>query len=116
MRAIYIVGAILITLGSFALMISGALTSVFGGSVGVGGVLGGIALLTLGNLGWRLLCESIIVIFNIHDRLVSIDNKTNTQNQPTQTKVSPKKFCKNCGNHIVSKDKFCATCGKNLTE
>ena len=115
MKIIYIIGAILITLGSFALMIGGALPYNYYYSIGSGGILGGLALLTLGNLGWRLICEAIIIIFSIHERLVSIDNKTNTINPQTQTQA-PKKFCQNCGNEITPKDKFCPNCGKNLTQ
>jgi len=114
MKIIYIIGAILITLGSFALMIGGALPYNYYYSIGSGGILGGLALLTLGNLGWRLICEAIIIIFSIHERLVSIDNKTNTANPQTQTQA-PKKFCQHCGKEITSEAKFCTTCGKNLT-
>ena len=114
MKFIYIVGAILITLGSFALMIGGALPYNYYYSIGSGGILGGLALLTLGNLGWRLICEAIIIIFSIHEKLVSIDNKINTKNPQTQLQTS-KKFCQNCGNEITEKDKFCPNCGKNLT-
>ena len=114
MKFIYIIGAILITLGSFALMIGGALPYNYYYSIGSGGILGGLALLTLGNLGWRLICEAIIIIFSIHEKLVSIDNKTNTKNPQTQLQTS-KKFCQNCGTEITQKDKFCSNCGKNLT-
>jgi len=127
MKWIYIIGAILITLGSFAMIIAGALNPyMYVDSMGVGGILGGLALLTLGNLGWRLICEAIIIIFSIHETLVSIDNKTNTTTTkststptpaPTQKpQTPPKKFCNNCGNEITSEEKFCAKCGKNLTE
>jgi hypothetical protein len=34
----------------------------------------GIAILTLGNLVWRLECEGTIVFFRIHDFLASIDD------------------------------------------
>jgi ribosomal protein L33 len=115
MKIIYIIGAILITLGSFALMIGGALPYNYYYSIGSGGILGGLALLTLGNLGWRLICEAIIIIFSIHERLVSIDNKTNITTSQTQTQA-PKKFCQNCGKEITSIDKFCPNCGKNLTQ
>jgi hypothetical protein len=114
MKIIYIIGAILITLGSFALMIGGALPYNYYYSIGSGGILGGLALLTLGNLGWRLICEAIIIIFSIHEKLVSIDNKINTKNPQTQLQTL-KKFCQNCGNEIAPKDKFCPNCGKNLT-
>lgn len=36
----------------------------------------GILTVILGNLVWRIICESMIVIFSIHERLTSIDYKT----------------------------------------
>ena len=36
----------------------------------------GIVALTLGNLAWRLVCEGIIVMFSIHDRLAAIEKNT----------------------------------------
>ena len=36
----------------------------------------GLSLLVLGNLVWRVICEMVIVLYQIHDRLASIDEKT----------------------------------------
>ena len=113
MKIIYIIGAVLITLGGFAMMVGGSFSSIYGLPLGLSGVLGGLALLTLGHLAWRLICESIIIIFSIHDSLVSIDNKTKP---PIQKTVAPpaKKFCNNCGTQISITDRFCSKCGNNL--
>jgi hypothetical protein len=38
-------------------------------------VAGGLGVLLVGNLVWRVFCEIWIVLFNIHARLVSLDHK-----------------------------------------
>ena len=123
MRIIYIIGAILITLGGLAMIVGGAISPYFmGASSAAGGVLGGLAMLTLGNLAWRLICEAIIVIFSIHERLVSIDNKTNPATQTTAPTTPPppkpqtptKKTCQNCGTEVTLQTKFCPACGQSL--
>jgi hypothetical protein len=62
---IYIVGAILITIGALATA----------GSGGSGGVLGGLFFLVLGNLWWRIVLEFVMVLFRINDSLGSIDRR-----------------------------------------
>ena len=42
-------------------------------------VAGGVGILLVGNLVWRVFCESWIVLFNIYARLVSLDEKTRTE-------------------------------------
>jgi hypothetical protein len=37
--------------------------------------LGGILLLIVGNLVWRMLCEGAIVIFSMHSLLMSLDDR-----------------------------------------
>ena len=118
MKIIYIIGAILITLGGLAMIIGGVMSPFFAGlSLGLGGVLGGLAMITLGNLGWRLVCEAIIVIFSLHERLVSIDNKTKS---PTQENIEAPKpttnMCTDCKKVTSSEAKFCPDCGKKLAE
>ena len=125
MKIIYIIGAILITIGALVMIVGAAISPyITGFSTGAGGVLGGLAMLTLGNLAWRLICEAIIVIFSIHDKLISIDNKTNpttkktapTTPQPPKPQTPPQKFCQKCGEKITPQTKFCAKCGNKLTE
>ncbi len=36
-------------------------------------VLSALLLATVGNLVWRLICEQVILLFSIHERLASID-------------------------------------------
>ena len=42
-------------------------------------VAGGVGILLVGNLGWRVFCEIWIVLFNIYARLASLDEKTRTE-------------------------------------
>lgn len=85
MSVIYIIVAFLITIGSFIVIGAGAsIPSYYGIGSTVGGtyVIGGLVILIVGNLGWRLICELIVVQFSIHDRLVSIDNKLGSGSPP----------------------------------
>jgi len=69
-KVIYIVGLISITYGGIRLIVAGV--DKHDGEVFV---LGGIALLILGNIIWRILCEGWILIFSIHDILGSIEKE-----------------------------------------
>jgi hypothetical protein len=83
MSVIYTIVALIITLLSLWLIGTGVSTpSYYGISLGIPDVIYGLVMLTLGNLGWRLLCEIIVVTFSIHDRLVSIDNKLGSESPP----------------------------------
>ena len=37
------------------------------------GVVSGLMILVLGNLGLRIFCESLIIIFNIYNKLTSVN-------------------------------------------
>jgi len=63
-KGLYLLGALAITIGSFVAMAQGEPGSISAGLLG----------LTLGNLMWRVFCENIIVLFNIHDTLSSIND------------------------------------------
>ena len=39
------------------------------------GFLLGILIIVLGNLLWRLICEYIIILFSIHERLEELNRK-----------------------------------------
>lgn len=67
---------ILYALGVLVVTIYGII-SLFSGSF-----LMGLGTIIFGNLFWRLACEGIIVIFSIHDVLVSIDRKTKNEQDP----------------------------------
>jgi hypothetical protein len=128
MKLIYVIGAIIITLGSLVLMVGFSVPSLYYGlSLGSGGILVGLVVFIFGNLGWRLLCEAIIVVFTIHERLVSIDSKLGAENKPAPPKTQPLqsqplptqpegKFCNNCGAKISSGTKFCSNCGTAVSE
>lgn len=62
-KILYVLGAVVITIGG--------IISLFSDSF-----LTGLGAIIFGNLFWRLICELMIVVFGIHDRLSSIDNKT----------------------------------------
>ncbi len=73
-QIVYVVVAILITLG--------ALLSMFGGGyygpmayLGGGGVVGGLIMLVVGNIGWRIWCELVIVFFRINKTLSNIEQQ-----------------------------------------
>ena len=50
-------------------------------------VTGGAGILLVGNLVWRVFCEIWIVLFNIHARLVSLDQKTGTEAVVTELRT-----------------------------
>ena len=41
-------------------------------------IFGGIVALILGNLVWRMMCEGAILLFSLHEVLVSIEDKAKT--------------------------------------
>ncbi|HKG57691.1 MAG TPA: DUF4282 domain-containing protein [Candidatus Limnocylindrales bacterium] len=63
--AIYVVGAVLITLAALAAM----------AGTGSGGLVGGLVVLFFGNLWWRIVLEFVMVLFRINDSLASIDRR-----------------------------------------
>ncbi|WP_165845174.1 DUF4282 domain-containing protein [Candidatus Cryosericum terrychapinii] len=66
---LYILGAVVITLAGLTSMFSRVFRL-------FGGFWAGLAILILGNLSWRLTCETIIVLFRIAQGVTSIDSKT----------------------------------------
>ena len=50
-------------------------------------VAGGAGILLVGNLVWRVFCEIWIVLFNIHTRLISLDQKTRTEAVVTEVRT-----------------------------
>ncbi len=73
-KILYALGVIVITIGG--------LISLFSDSF-----LMGLGAIIFGNLFWRLLCEAIIVVFSIHDLLISIDRKTKDAADPRSGQV-----------------------------
>ena len=81
-QIVYVVIAILITLGGLATMFGGGGRSDFGGGFGGpsplgmlagGGFFGGLIILVVGNIGWRMWCELIIVFFRMNKTLNNIE-------------------------------------------
>jgi hypothetical protein len=62
---VYIIGAVLITLGGLAAMVKG----------GAGGLLLGLLVVVFGNLYWRVIAEFVMVLFRMNDSLKSIDRR-----------------------------------------
>jgi hypothetical protein len=81
-QIVYIVIAILITLGALAMMFGGSRGGGEFGGFGNPGVLGlftgggffaGLIFLVVGNIGWRMWCELIIVFFRMNKTLNNIE-------------------------------------------
>lgn len=68
-KAVYIIGACLITLFGLAMIFTGGNLSCFI----PGGALTGIIFLLFGNLLWRISCELVILFFRINDTLSEIE-------------------------------------------
>lgn len=85
-QIVYAVVAILITLASLAAMFGGRHNdgfSEFGGGglsplsmLTGGGFFGGLIMLIVGNVGWRIWCELIIIFFRINKTLNNIEINT----------------------------------------
>lgn len=67
-RYMYFIGALIITVGLFVTPLTGDYS---GEAFALFWILG----IPVGNIIWRIICENLIVIFDIHDTLVSIDEK-----------------------------------------
>jgi hypothetical protein len=67
-KALYAVGAVMVTLGSIPVGMAAASSAGDDGA----GFLAGLAYFVIANLVWRVCCELLIIIFSIHDRLVEL--------------------------------------------
>jgi len=63
-KILYVIGIFVITIGSIVMIVDDEDKLLFG-----------IAVIVIGNLLWRILCEGWIIIFNLHDTTVSILNE-----------------------------------------
>lgn len=61
-RGVYVLGALGLTVFGVIVILDGRLAA-------------GLLLIVGGNILWRLVCEAGILLFSIHERLVSIDKK-----------------------------------------
>jgi hypothetical protein len=91
---IYILGALVLTIGSILLMVFGA---------GVAVILG-IIMLIFGNLAWRMLCEYWIVQFRIYEEIAALNRHMGgTSPQPTAPSPTPAPAtttCPTCGSPL----------------
>lgn len=76
-QILYIVVAIVITIFALFTMFKGdgGSDSVYG-SMMPGGFFGGLTILIFGNLGWRVYCELMIVLFRMNKSIGEIENNT----------------------------------------
>jgi len=70
-QIIYILGMIAFSIGGISIIVQ-AVNSRYGSGENF---MMGLGVLILGNLIWRIICEAWILLFNIHDVLVSIERK-----------------------------------------
>ena len=69
---------ILYVLGLIAIIISGIILIINGSNSRYGGemlIVIGVGIITIGNLLWRIICEGMIVIFKIFEKLNQIEKK-----------------------------------------
>jgi hypothetical protein len=82
-KIIYLLGALVITLIGLFIVVAPSfiLPMIMGKNAGYAlyGIVFGVIVILFGNLFWRIACEAFIVIFKIHDSVVSIDNKLKKQ-------------------------------------
>jgi hypothetical protein len=73
-KVVYLVGACFITAaGVLSIVSPDAMDEYAAGPIFTR--LGGIAALVVGNLVWRIMCEGAILLFSLHELLVSIDTR-----------------------------------------
>jgi hypothetical protein len=93
---IYILGALVVTIGSIVLMAFGA---GYGGAAV--GIILGIIMLIFGNLAWRILCEYWIVQFRIYEEIAALNRHMGGASpQPTAPSPPPSPAtptCSTCG-------------------
>ncbi len=97
---IYVLGALVVTIGAILLMLSGAAVP---GGTGVAIILG-VVLLIFGNLAWRILCEYWVVQFRIYEEIAALNRR---MGGPTAQPVSPTPapapatpICPTCGSQL----------------
>lgn len=72
-KIIYILGALALIVFGFLSMFSSPYPYVNANVSGGGSVINGLLWIVIGNLVWRVMCESAIIFFRMHDVLKSID-------------------------------------------
>jgi hypothetical protein len=72
---VYVIGMIAITIGGLVTMFGGRGSSYYGYYSSGGNFWTGLLIIVGGNLIWRVVCESIILLFSIHEILASIEKR-----------------------------------------
>jgi hypothetical protein len=129
-KAVYAIGAVLITIGSLAVLVSG------GRLLGGGAVLIGLLYFVAGNVGWRMICEAAILFFSMHEQLVTLVKLSSGQSLAGPGAATPyasvpfspvpqapagpgaqppKTACRFCGELTSAEDPYCAFCGRTTT-
>ena len=70
-KVVYVIGMVGIIVAAIYMVFAG--TKETDDTAKLVKVLSAILLATVGNLLWRLVCEQVILLFSIHERLASID-------------------------------------------
>jgi len=70
-KFLYVLGLLAIIISGIVLIKNG-IDSRYGGELLIGG---GIGIITLGNLFWRIICEGIIIAFKMFEKLNQIEKK-----------------------------------------
>ena len=89
-KTVYFLGFLVLTAGGIGLMAWAAMR-LYEANIARG--LGwyyaavGAGIVLVGNLVWRVFCEIWIVLFNIHARLVSLDQKSGTETLVTELRT-----------------------------
>jgi hypothetical protein len=76
-RVVYVIGIVgILIAASYLVFTSGKETE---DTAKLLKVLSALLLAIVGNLLWRLVCEQVILLFSIHERLASIDRSLKTR-------------------------------------
>jgi hypothetical protein len=115
---IYCIGAIVLTLGSVLYLVLGIVKPALLPTLPTQNPLVltplfWIALLIFGNLFWRIMCELLVVFFNVNESLVSMDNTLTTLNRPMNAEdLSEYTQCPLCSETVrIDELQKCDQCG-----
>jgi len=78
---IYAVGFIYITTKGISTIVENRYSFLGMGSDSSERLLAGLAIIVVGNLAWRIVCEAAIVIFRIHDSMTAIEKASQSDKQ-----------------------------------
>lgn len=82
-KVVYIVGACFITAAGLLSILSPETLNEYEAGP-ILSRLGGISVILVGNLVWRMVCEGVILLFSLHELLVSIDTRARALEQQSK--------------------------------